>query len=756
MSEQLINRKAANNALRDAHSDTLRKRLARVWVSIFGLSSEEQEIEEAKRAFEDKRIQLHKEKEEREEILSHIPPRKTHASPLPSPREFLDEGVVIQSEKGSSAAEEEEDPQASEKESRVSKSSEQIARIERERAISSVKERLRQRLAKASYDVKNFYKDDGAWQAVARSQWFENLTLVVISFNTCWIGLDTELNESEMLISAHPVFQVAENSFCLFFSLEWLIRYMAFKSVLPGLRDFWFVFDGTMCLFMVLETWALSAYVLAAHGSAGMGGMGNGAILRIARLLRLSRLARMAKLMRAMPELFVMLKGLLAAARSVGFTLVLLTVLIFVYSIAFTQLAAEEPLEELFPTVFETGYFLSLHGALRGPSGMLSTDVQAARISDLGKQTSWYYSLLMSGFFFVFVLLASVLLMNLLIGVLCDVVNAVSTVEREDMLVSFVGEQMEKVVSLIDEDGGGTVSRDEFDLILDCELAIEALQDVGVDVLGLIDFADFIFGSDDDQEVELTLPEFMAVVLQLRGTNNATVKDMVDLRKFLRNTITATQARLDGLEKKSSKAVQEMDKSSKLIQEIHGILKARFEGTSKPGSGVAELQLEPSKAANGVNSESDVRVGSQKLLPPLPLDAVKLAGKSALKSPGSSRGSCKDPGKHAIVIAAVPSTASRVEEEPPGGYPPAGGAPPAASIDELAICELDAPDDDAPTEDVSERQDASKKPAKRKGNSKTTAFALVADDEVDEREELKNLQLSFRQPKRPPVEVTWS
>ena len=52
---------------------------------------------------------------------------------------------------------------------------------------------------------------------------------------------------------------------------------------------------------------------------------------------------------------------------------------------------------------------------------------------------------------------------------------------------------------------------------------------VGVDVIGLVDFTDYIFKGDQ----KLTFPDFMEVILQLRGTNNATVKDLVDLRKVV-------------------------------------------------------------------------------------------------------------------------------------------------------------------------------------------------------------------------------
>ena len=53
----------------------------------------------------------------------------------------------------------------------------------------------------------------------------------------------------------------------------------------------------------------------------------------IFRLLRLLRLTRMAKHMKAMPELLTLIKGTVAATRSVGSPLVLLIVFLYVFEV---------------------------------------------------------------------------------------------------------------------------------------------------------------------------------------------------------------------------------------------------------------------------------------------------------------------------------------------------------------------------------------------------------------------------------------
>ena len=53
----------------------------------------------------------------------------------------------------------------------------------------------------------------------------ENALLGLVS---C-IQVDTDLNNADLLLDAHPVFQMAENLFCGLFFLEWLL-YLACSS----------------------------------------------------------------------------------------------------------------------------------------------------------------------------------------------------------------------------------------------------------------------------------------------------------------------------------------------------------------------------------------------------------------------------------------------------------------------------------------------------------------------------------------------
>merc|ERR1719281_2244367 len=91
---------------------------------------------------------------------------------------------------------------------------------------------------------------------------------------------------------------------------------------------------------MILETWIMPIM------DGGGGGLSS---LSILRLLRLLRLTRMVRIMRSVPELLILIKGIVAATRSVGSAMMLLIIFTYVFAIIFTGVYRElEPLPDDF------------------------------------------------------------------------------------------------------------------------------------------------------------------------------------------------------------------------------------------------------------------------------------------------------------------------------------------------------------------------------------------------------------------------
>eukprot|EP00927_Polykrikos_kofoidii_P083241 TRINITY_DN8483_c0_g1_i1.p1 TRINITY_DN8483_c0_g1~~TRINITY_DN8483_c0_g1_i1.p1 ORF type:complete len:781 (-),score=142.02 TRINITY_DN8483_c0_g1_i1:41-2383(-) len=388
--------------------------------------------------------------------------------------------------------------------------------------LLAMKAKVRSDGIQPQYCVENFYHKRGIWQAIARNPRFDNLTLAVIGFNAFWIMIDTDHNTADMLLEAEPIFQVAENFFCFYFSLEWLIRFRAFKIKQNCIKDMWFVFDSALVAVMLCETWGVTMVLIVHVGGAGGAGGKQSGLLKLFRLFRLSRMARMARLFRAMPELMIMIKGMAVAMRSVFFTLLLLLCIVYVFAIIFVQLCGPRGAlpessvgRDFFPDVIMSMNSLLLEGALPD---------QSAFVSEVGAPHPVMRILVM-----LYILLAGLTVMNMLVGVLCEVISVVSSVEKESLLVNFVKSELIEMISIGDTNQDRHISKEEFLGLLGNARATRALSNLGVDPVGLIDFSDQIFAEPRD----LSFAEFMDIILQLRGSNTATVKDVVDLRKLI-------------------------------------------------------------------------------------------------------------------------------------------------------------------------------------------------------------------------------
>merc|ERR1719330_2336869 len=106
----------------------------------------------------------------------------------------------------------------------------------------------------------------------------------------------------------------------------------------------------------------------------------------------------------------------------------------------------------------------------------------------------------------------------------------------------------------LDLDGNGSLSRGEFEALLVLPEAAQFMQDVGVDVVGLVEYSDFIF-----KDREMSFSDFVELILQLRGTNQATVKDIVDLRKQVMQQLEFTQSALSFELKSASRGIKSLE-----------------------------------------------------------------------------------------------------------------------------------------------------------------------------------------------------
>lgn len=252
-------------------------------------------------------------------------------------------------------------------------------------------------------------------------------------------------------------------------------------------------------------------------------------ILRSLRMFRLVRVARATRLLHSMPELGVLAQGMIQGVRSVLAVLCLLMLVIYVFAVTFTMtLSGTDGVSGVFDTVPQSMNFLLLQ-VLCGPDQAFISSLLAVH---------WAFYLL----YLLFLLLAVLTLMNMLIGILCTVVANAAEMSKETTFLKEVETHTSRLAKALDSDGSGTISKDEFEILIKDPVMTTSFSDLGVDIVAVANFARFIYEQTD----AISYANFALLVAKFRGTKSATVKDMMDVIHYLTVELLESAAFLPG------------------------------------------------------------------------------------------------------------------------------------------------------------------------------------------------------------------
>ncbi|CAK0839837.1 unnamed protein product [Prorocentrum cordatum] len=250
-------------------------------------------------------------------------------------------------------------------------------------------------------------------------------------------------------------------------------------------------------------------------------------------------------MLRFLPELMIMIKGMVTAASTVSYTLGLLLVITYVFAIMLTQLTMPKyDDDDLHVSYIHVTYF---EGVAKSMYSLIIYATFLDNLADFCGAIKEESSLCLA-VVTVFVGLANLTVMNMLIGVLCEVISAVAQEEKEQLITDKVHEKFRDIVKQIDQDNDNMLSWNEFIKIMDVPEAVAQLDSVGVDPEGMIDFAQDWF-QEDGQPKAITFKEFMDIVLDLRGTQIATLKDLMTMQKHVNGKFSALKGRLETIDR---------------------------------------------------------------------------------------------------------------------------------------------------------------------------------------------------------------
>eukprot|EP00933_Yihiella_yeosuensis_P076287 TRINITY_DN8598_c1_g1_i1.p1 TRINITY_DN8598_c1_g1~~TRINITY_DN8598_c1_g1_i1.p1 ORF type:complete len:490 (-),score=57.82 TRINITY_DN8598_c1_g1_i1:137-1606(-) len=440
------------------------------------------------------------------------------------------------------------------------------------------------------YNVFDYYHTEGFAQRIGRSPYFEYVTLGIVFLNTIWIAIDADHNQAAMLVDADPVFQVAENLFCLYFTGEVVLRFACFQRKCRAFADYWFVFDFILVTLMVAETWIVTI-ILVAMGARNVQMPGGTSMLRMVRLVKLLRLTRMTKFLRAAPELVIIIKGLAFAARSVCVFFLLWVMIVYVFAILFRQLTDGQAVgSQYFDTVPEAMNTLLLNGVFADNADVMSNMTSGS------DGLPWLWPFLI--FFFA---LVSMTIMYMLVGVLVDVIGVVATSEKERLEVGHIAMLLRYEFDKMGRNEDAELTYDDFVSIMSEPSVQAAIQTVGIDVTTLGDMLDIVFlDVAKNKYGTLTFQDLIGVLLNMRGTNPATVKDCKEQIRVTKTVVRQSLSELNTNLEKNFKVLRETILALELDYSDDGSV-ADMMPSPGPGPGAMSRRVS-SRSANALQN----------------------------------------------------------------------------------------------------------------------------------------------------------
>lgn len=364
---------------------------------------------------------------------------------------------------------------------------------------------------------KTFGTGEGNHQHWIRTPGANSLVGFVIIVNAAFIGVETDLAISE----TSPFWFIVETTFLVIFIGELVLRFRADRCRM--LADYWNVFDCTIVLLGVVDTWILMAVMPSS--SDRQSDLQTFTLFRLGRLVRIARILRVLRLLRFVRELLLLVKGLLGAMKALIWAFLLIMMVLYLSAVFATELIGHEEnevdtqLEMWFGSVGSSILTLSQLMTLEGwPNIVRYTSIDTGKIHLLF-------------FFFAFLCCTNFALLNVVTAVMVEKVFEFAQDEKmqqaktSNKTRALAIKKIQRLFTAVDKDCSGSVTTKELkDGVLNGEVT-KQFQDLGIakhDVDTLFQCLDV------DGNGELSIAEFIEGCLRMHGV--ATAKDLLRIQ----------------------------------------------------------------------------------------------------------------------------------------------------------------------------------------------------------------------------------
>eukprot|EP00930_Biecheleria_cincta_P098305 TRINITY_DN89978_c0_g1_i1.p1 TRINITY_DN89978_c0_g1~~TRINITY_DN89978_c0_g1_i1.p1 ORF type:complete len:522 (-),score=110.65 TRINITY_DN89978_c0_g1_i1:38-1603(-) len=386
---------------------------------------------------------------------------------------------------------------------------------------------------------------------------FDALIGIVILVNSVTVGVQASY---ELQGKSVAVFDLLEHIFLAIYTVELSMRFfsLGWKCLYSG----WVAFDFALVVLGILSTWVLVP-ILTAATKGEIEQIDGLAAIMVLRVLRILRLARSLRLVVQFHTLWMLVRGLLTSAGSIFYTFVLMILLLYVFACMGVELISKsEYLKENEATkAIVANQWSSLLTCML-------TLVQFVTLDSVGGiyapmiHADWFLTM----YFMTFILIVSVTTMNLVTAVIVEGALALAKEDKEvknaheAKRVTALLPQLKEMFLELDEDGGGTLSLDEV------ENAPQEVQDQ-LAKIGGCDMSVMFELLDDDGSGEITVEDFCEGLLQMVSSDQSV--EFIRMRKLLAHN----KVKMDGVKQELSKIEEKADKLIETQAESFGNLK---------------------------------------------------------------------------------------------------------------------------------------------------------------------------------------
>jgi len=306
---------------------------------------------------------------------------------------------------------------------------------------------------------------------IVLNPWFDHISGIAIFANSIFMGIKTQVLLSKARsgdVSPEVGIEVFEALFTLIFVSEWLMRLGAYQRLFFSTKERgWHAFDTLLIVSGVLEL----LLKLGSSDSRSILSGGETMMLRVMRIFRLMRLLRIIRFVSAFRELRLLISGLLGSWKSLGWSMVFLLLLVYVFGIFFEQgvlqFLAQGRSEEVPPVLRDEvlEYFGSMEITMVTMFAAISggTDWMTV-MRPLGEISGLYVVA-----FIAYIMITYHGILHVIVGIFVDSTMTASRNDKDLVIAEEMSRkdsyfaQMAEVFRETDVDGSGTISWQEFE-----------------------------------------------------------------------------------------------------------------------------------------------------------------------------------------------------------------------------------------------------------------------------------------------------